>query len=433
MAIVGNKMTTQNKFYNEFDTECFEGKRKADYRTPFEIDRDRVIHTFAFRKLQSKTQVFLPGEYDFYRTRLTHSIEVAQIGRSICTFINRSSKELNENDFYIDPKLVEAVCLTHDIGHPPFGHAGERKLNQLLKKYGGFEGNAQTLHEITENIYSTINRRKGFNPTRAYLDGVLKYKRLHKSFKRSPKNHFLYDEQKKYIDFVFDKKKVTSNLLTDANLNNFKSLECEIMDWSDDVAFSINDIIDGITAGFLNRERIERWFKSKDDNFKETNEIFIRNLLNIFKTEQITRIGSIKMGDFIKSTRLVKRNNFMSRKTNRYKYSLLIDDKFRLESKFYKTLALELIFELPQIKQLEFKGEIIIEKLFNTFVENYCSAKNYKNLLPREYERWINESENDKKKILLIRDYIAGMTDRYAVKIYKRMFMPDSGSILDLV
>jgi len=123
----------------------------------------------------------------------------------------------------------------------------------------------------------------------------------------------------------------------------------------------------------------------------------------------------------------------MSRKTNRYKYALLIDDKFKSESKFYKTLALELIFELPQIKQLEFKGEIIIENLFNTFVENYCSAKNYKNLLPREYERWINESKNNKEKILLIRDYIAGMTDRYAIKIYNRMFMPDSGSILDLV
>ena len=426
-------MKIKNQFYNEFDTECFERKRKADYRTPFEIDRDRVIHTFAFRKLQSKTQVFLPGEYDFYRTRLTHSIEVAQIGRSICTFINRTSTELNEKDFYIDPKLVEAVCLTHDIGHPPFGHAGERKLNQLLKKYGGFEGNAQTLHEITENIYSTINKRKGFNPTRAYLDGVLKYKRLHKSFKKSPKNHFLYDEQKKYIDFVFDKKTLPSNLLKNDNLNNFKSLECEIMDWSDDIAFSINDIIDGITAGFLNRERVEGWFKHKDSNFKETNEVFFRNLLNIFKTEQITRIGSIKMGDFIKSAELIKRNNFMSRRTNRYKYSLMIGDKFRSESKFYKNLALELIFELPQIKQLEFKGEIIIENLFNTFVENYCTTKSYKNLLPREYERWINESKNNKEKILLIRDYIAGMTDRYAIKIYNRMFMPDSGSILDLI
>ena len=109
-----------NRFYRAFDSETFGGDRKTDYRNAFQIDRDRIIHAHAFRKLQSKTQVFLSGEYDFYRTRLTHSMEVAQIGRSICQFL-RTVKGPLSDDFFIDSDLVEAVCLAHDMGHPPFG------------------------------------------------------------------------------------------------------------------------------------------------------------------------------------------------------------------------------------------------------------------------------------------------------------------------
>lgn len=144
----------QNNFYNEFDTERLsDWKVGEDYRTPFQIDRDRVVHTPAFRRLQSKTQVFLSGEYDFYRTRLTHSLEVAQIGRSICHWLKHRS-DLLDDTFFIDPELVEVVCLSHDLGHPPYGHAGERSLNLLMKDYGGFEGNAQTLRLLTETIFS---------------------------------------------------------------------------------------------------------------------------------------------------------------------------------------------------------------------------------------------------------------------------------------
>src|SRR5215211_3075150 len=109
-----------NRFYNAFDSESLGAGRKTDYRTPFQIDRDRIIHAHAFRKLQSKTQVFLSGEYDFYRTRLTHSMEVAQIGRSICAYLLSRGDPLS-GDFQIDPDLVEASCLAHDMGHPPFG------------------------------------------------------------------------------------------------------------------------------------------------------------------------------------------------------------------------------------------------------------------------------------------------------------------------
>ena len=144
----------KNNFYTNFDLERLKpSDRSNDYRSPFQIDRDRIIHSSEFRRLQGKTQVFLPGEYDFYRTRLTHSIEVAQIGRSICHFLYVKENDSFSEDYFIDPDLVEAICLAHDLGHPPFGHAGERILHKLMTKYGGFEGNAQTLRLVAENLY----------------------------------------------------------------------------------------------------------------------------------------------------------------------------------------------------------------------------------------------------------------------------------------
>ena len=173
----------QNTFYAAFDRARLDfgtairsqANQQEDYRTPFQIDRDRVLHTPTFRSLQSKTQVFWSGEYDFYRTRLTHSLEVAQIGRGICDWL-KSSSSLLRDDFYIDSDLVDAVCLSHDLGHPPFGHAGERSLNGFMGEFGGFEGNAQTLRLLTSRIFT--ESRRGMNPSRAFLDGVLKYKTL---------------------------------------------------------------------------------------------------------------------------------------------------------------------------------------------------------------------------------------------------------------
>ena len=130
----------QNRFYQAFDTERASGyDTSGDFRSPFQIDRDRVLHTTAFRRLQSKTQVFWSGEYDFYRTRLTHSLEVAQIGKSICHWLKHSSNLLSD-DFFVDEDLVEAICLSHDLGHPPFGHAGERSLNHFYGKLWWIRG-----------------------------------------------------------------------------------------------------------------------------------------------------------------------------------------------------------------------------------------------------------------------------------------------------
>src|SRR5471030_941738 len=142
-----------DEFYRPFDRDYlrddFNSDRKADYRGVFHQDRDRIMFTPAFRRLQAKTQVFQAGEYDFYRTRLTHSLEVSRIAESIAVWLRRAHPEVR-----VDPHLLEAISLAHDIGHPPFGHAGERALNELMQPYGGFEGNAQTLRILTRTIYS---------------------------------------------------------------------------------------------------------------------------------------------------------------------------------------------------------------------------------------------------------------------------------------
>src|SRR3954463_5961676 len=247
-----------NRFYTAFDSESLGGGRKRDYRTPFQIDRDRIIHAHAFRKLQSKTQVFLSGEYDFYRTRLTHTMEVAQIGRSICGYLLARGAPLR-GDFHIDSDLVEGVCLAHDLGHPPFGHSGERTLQELMANWGGFEGNAQTLHLLTQTMYQNETGVRGMQATRALLDGVLKYKKLFSEFPTSPSNHFLYDPQVEVRGFVFGGSPISEELHVGEKLNAFKSVECQIMDWADDAAYSLNDIVDGVKAGFLTIERIEAW------------------------------------------------------------------------------------------------------------------------------------------------------------------------------
>lgn len=420
----------KNTFYSDFDTECYGETRHSDYRTPFEVDRDRIIHSSAFRRLQAKTQVFLSGEYDFYRTRLTHSLEVAQIGRSICKFLVKQSPLLSD-EFYIDSDLVEAVCLSHDLGHPPFGHSGEKILNTLMAKFGGFEGNAQTLRMITEIIFSGNGERKGMAPTRAFLDGVLKYKSLYKQLKK-PDHHFLYDEQKQYVQFVFGETSIPKTLRPGNELNEFRSIECQIMDWSDDAAYSINDLVDGIHAGFIKKERIERW--AGNQRLDKQQSDWIEEILAAIASGDLERRFARKIGMFIRACTVSERKNFMSARTNRYRFQLAVDPTTLKQSKLYKKISYDLVFLSPQLHQLEHKGGLMIQRIFETLFTNYVTTSNSStNLLPEEAENIVRATSNKRLRTRLLCDHIAGMTDGFAVRMYKRLFEPDFGSIVDLI
>ncbi|MDI1318661.1 MAG: dNTP triphosphohydrolase [bacterium] len=420
----------QNRFYNAFDTQEWGMARKTDYRTPFQIDRDRIIHAHAFRKLQSKTQVFLSGEYDFYRTRLTHSMEVAQIGRSICTWLLSRGDPLAD-DFYIDSDLVEASCLAHDMGHPPFGHSGERTLQELMKRRGGFEGNAQTLHLLCETIYQNESGVKGMQPTRALLDGVLKYKKLYTEFGTPPLHHFIYDGQAPVREWVFGGTKIPGSLMRGEALNDFKSVECQIMDWADDAAYSLNDIVDGVRAGFLTVERVERWAAGEKIGAAEQGHIDM--LFEAIRHDRLENTFSQKIGAFIKGCRLKERENFMAEKSNRYKYDLVIDEAARSEADFFKKMANDIIFESPQLEQLEHKARVVIMALFNAIWENYAERnERVIHILPGNVSRLIAAEKTQDGKARRICDYLSGQTDGMIVRTYRRLFDPEFGSFRDL-
>lgn len=420
----------KNKFYNAFDIKRLkESERSNDYRTPFQIDRDRIIHSSEFRRLQGKTQVFLPGEYDFYRTRLTHSIEVAQIGRSICNYLCKSQKEFFNDEFHIDSDLVEAICLAHDLGHPPFGHAGERILNKLMLDYGGFEGNAQTLRLVTEIFYRDGNRYRGMNPTRAFLDGVLKYKALFNQFDK-PENHFLYEEQAIYIDFIWGNGYESVKNDTEL-LNNFRSIECQIMDWADDTAYAVNDLVDSISGGFINIAKLSKW---KQNNCKsEQEEEIVDCIIDWIKEDNYKQKFGAQIGEFIAACSVKKRTTFMDDHTSRYGYELVVPEEIKKRVEIYKKISVDLVFRSPTLHQIEFKGNSMIEKVFKLLEENYIVEPGASKLLPDFNDRIIRSESEKNRRARLVCDYIAGATDSYAMRIYRRLFDPDYSSLTDLV
>lgn len=420
----------KNKFYTSFDIKRLkESERSNDYRTPFQIDRDRIIHSSEFRRLQGKTQVFLPGEYDFYRTRLTHSIEVAQIGRSICNYLCTSQKEFFDDEFHIDADLVEAICLAHDLGHPPFGHAGERILNKLMHSYGGFEGNAQTLRLVTEIFYRDGNHYRGMNPTRAFLDGVLKYKALFSHFNK-PENHFLYDEQASYINFIWENGYESIENSPEL-LNNFRSIECQIMDWADDTAYAINDLVDSISGGFINIAKLSKW---KQNNCKtEEEEKIVDAIIDWIKEDNYKQKFGAQIGEFIVACSVKKRNTFMDKHTNRYMFELIVPEEIKNRVEVYKKISVELVFRSPTLHQIEFKGNSMLEKVFKLLEENYILESTTNKLLPDFNDRIIRSESDKKRRARMICDYIAGATDSYAMRIYRRLFDPDYSSLTDLV
>ena len=437
--ILQNRM--KNTFYNKFDLERFPDLpiAESDYRNAFQIERDRIVFSYPFRRLQSKTQVFQSGEYDFYRTRLTHSIEVAKICRSICEYLRRNSADLSDN-FYIDADLTEAIGLAHDLGHPPFGHIGERKLNELMKPHGGFEGNAQTLRIITELMYEQPGKTKGIAPTRAFLDGVMKYKALFSECiehsadgsSRHPENHFIYDEQASWRTQLFDEDTLPKLSDTKDTLNSFKSIECQIMDWADDAAYSINDIVDGIHARYISIGRLSEW--AAHQKLTDNENKLLEKLCRVIREERYESYFGARIGLFVHGCKLVKRKGILSDTTNRHAFDLQIDTDVETESKFYKRIAFDLIFCSPQLQQVEFKRGYILQKLFHALRE-HCIEKGEKNLriLPVYEHELIQQESSDEGRIRRLCDFIAGLTDTLAVRTYKRLYDPDFSLITELL
>ncbi len=348
----------------------------SKYRSPFQRDRDRIIHSASFRRLKHKTQVFVNTEGDHYRTRITHSMEVAQIARSIARYLN-----LNED-------LAETLSLAHDLGHTPFGHAGEDALNECMEEYGGFDHNLQTLRVVMflENKYLKFN---GLNLSIETLEGLLKH--------NGP-----VDDLNKVENLIGVKK--FKNMI---NLNTYPSLEAQISAISDDIAYNNHDIQDGINANLFKLEELVEINFFRDIYKKYRNKINKQNY-KIAAYQVIRDSIDLMIKDLIKNTK----NNLNSNKVRNYKdiaktSFLIVDfsDKIKNSENDIRYFLRTKMYNNKNVLIKNNKGKSIIKKLFDKIKSN-----------PKKF---ITKDQLDKNKFRAISDFISGMTDRYAINLSK--------------
>ena len=346
----------------------------SKYRTPFQRDRDRIIHSASFRRLKHKTQVFVNTEGDHYRTRITHSMEVAQIARSIARYLN-----LNED-------LAETLSLAHDLGHTPFGHAGEDALNECMDEYGGFDHNLQTLRIVMflENKYLKYS---GLNLSIETLEGLLKH------------NGPVDD-----LDLVDNLIGIKSfkNMI---NFKTYPSLEAQISAISDDIAYNNHDIQDGINANLFRLEELVEINFFKDIYKKYKNKISKKNYK--IATYQIIRDSiDFMIKDLIRNTK----NNLKFNKVKNFKdlkktSFLMVDfsDKVKNSENEIRYFLKTKMYNNKDVLAKNNKGKSTIKKLF------YKIKKNPGKFIARD--------QLVKNKYRAISDFISGMTDRYAINL----------------
>ena len=360
-------------------TGRFFKEKKNNLRNDFQRDRDRIIHSTAFRRLKHKTQVFVNTTGDHFRTRITHSLEVSQIARTLSKFFN-----LNED-------LSETLSLAHDLGHTPFGHAGEDALNDCMKNYGGFDHNIQTLRIITilENRYYDF---KGLNLSFETLDGLIKH------------NGPVKDKKKfnKILGKNFFKNKI--NFLSNS------SLEAQIASISDDIAYNSHDLEDGLKANLFKLDDLQ--------NIPILNKIIKKHIKNIKKKtidlviRQIIReIINEMVGDVIISIKKNIRVNQIKNLNDIYKSDKVIvcfSNQMKNFDISIKKFLKQKMYYHSKVNLKTNYGKKIIIKLFNKIKSN-----------PKKYINIKKYSSSSIERIIC--DYIAGMTDRYAINLYNQI------------
>jgi dGTPase len=359
---------SKGRIYNE---------KESIIRSPYQRDRDRIIHSSSFRRLKHKTQVFVNTEGDHYRTRLTHSMEVSQISRTLARALN-----LNED-------LCETLSLSHDLGHTPFGHAGEEVLNHCMYKNGGFDHNLQTLRIVTwlENKYYNYY---GLNLTIETLDGLIKH--------NGPIEKITLN--KNILNEKMFKKKIT--------FQNFPSLEAQVASISDDIAYNNHDLEDGLRANLFKIEKIssipnisiiiKKHLKNKKKFRREIiiNQI-IRDLINTM------------VDDVIKTTKENLNIKKIKNINDVYKQNILMvnfSDKMKKTDKYIKDFLKHNMYNHKKVLSNTNSGKKIIKSLFKYLI------KNPKKFISNDLLR---RDTNERA----VSDFIAGMTDRYAINLHK--------------
>ncbi|MDF2850781.1 MAG: dgt [Sphingobacterium multivorum] len=465
--------------YTEQDFQRELSIPESEYRTPIRRDYGRLIHSPSFRRLQGKTQLYPGIESDFFRNRLTHSLEVAQIAKTIAIKLNHSN-ELKENGLKICPDICEFAGLAHDLGHPPFGHQGEEALDKCMYEYGGFEGNAQTLRILSKiekkkefDVSSglDITERYGLNLTYRALSSILKYdapipingNNRPEKFLRKPMKGF-YESEHQLVE------KIKSKVSNTSNFDFFKSVECYIMDIADDIAYSTYDLEDGMKAGFYHptsfltypekvynhvaqkvSEAIGKPYTVDDVQFK-LYEIFQyiysvedidleegttdddTELYLIDKAQAASTFATINgkynrlsikyatNGDLrseLTSKLVNKAIEGVSIEINKENPSLskvFLEEGIRISVEVLKNFTFASQILSPRLKIAEYRGKQIVTDIFKALDD-----ENGWMLLPEDYQSIYHEKEDPIHKKRCICDFIAGMTDKYAIEFYGRL------------
>ena len=414
-------------------------QREGDHRTPSERDYSRVIHSAAFRRLQNKTQVLGLGESDFYRTRLTHSMEVAQIGASITRHLECICTE-EEKTWLPDTRQIEAVCLAHDIGNPPFGHGGEIALDAFMRDKGGFEGNGQTLRILAK--LEKYSESHGMDLTRRSLLGVLKYPANYSAVKNgkvfeedgnNPPPKCYHDDETGVVEWILesfppeDRKRfieTTERVDTPEAKHGkplHKGLDTSIMEIADDIAYGVHDMEDAIALNMLKERDCEGLKQIIPDDLQQGGEL-ITALFSNKKHEAKHAIGAL-VNYFI--TRVSLRRKEVFEHPLMQLNAVLSEDSASFLDEFRKLIKERVIFS-QNVQLLEQKGKLMIREIFTKLKE---APDRY---LPEDTrKKCISPQENGEENYRIICDYVAGMTDEYACKIYQMMFLPGYGSVFN--
>lgn len=455
-----------------FSYQKYPPKPESGFASPFSQDRARIIHSASFRRLQAKTQVLGLGDSDFYRTRLTHSMEVAQIGSGICERLRNKYEGTAFENWIPSLHLIEAICLAHDIGHPAFGHGGEIALNYCMQSSGGYEGNGQTLRIVSK--LGEFDEKYGLNLTRRTILGLIKYPAIYQNVFNPDFNRIqkasdslnldaykppkcIHQEEEEILKWALepfkpkDKKRYQSISKCEHSLNKnlsnasdikhhktlHKSFDTSIMELADDIAYGIHDLEDAVALQLITKD-IWNDDKILEDNSKSVHDILKNNLdINALKILKLSSADELR--DLLFKGEKNSRKHAISKLVRLLVQNIFIEEDKKFEHPLLsyqaklppnienilntlKEFVFQIVVKSPEVQLLEYKGQKIVLELFKVL------QSNPKRLLPKNTYALYSESPNPNREIC---DYIAGMTDNYATKMYQKLFMPSVGSIFD--
>ncbi|WP_215397504.1 anti-phage deoxyguanosine triphosphatase [Rheinheimera oceanensis] len=409
--------------------------RPGDQRTPWQRDRARILHSAAFRRLQSKTQILGIGQNDFYRTRLTHSLEAAQIGTGLVSQL-RSKVDAAQLAFLPDDSLMEALCLAHDIGHPPFGHGGETALNYKMLHAGGFEGNGQTLRIVAKLEPYTLHH--GMDLSRRTLLGLLKYPVLQPDLRQeiitttNPLNLTPWKPAKAIFAADADilawilapLSEADRSLFQSTDILNkspylksrYKSLDASIMELADDIAYGVHDLEDAIVLGNISQTQWQQHTQAHWDALPGDLQQLMQQISTaLFSHQHHLRkdaIGSL-VNLLISSVTLYEA--LPQAQEPLIRYNAALDTAPQAILHCLKQVVYRCVISKPEIQQSRFRCQNMLMALFDAF------SSDPSRLLPANtQQRWADAPDELKTRVIC--DYISGMTDDYAEHMYRRLY-----------